>query len=231
MTISAATWIADSMVTQAVFERWPDYRAILIATDHVDVTDLVAIARDLLKEAHAVARDSAASAAHPHVDVWHQAYRDFGVKPRVARASVDALLRRAAGESGLPSISPLVDLYNAVSMINGVPIGGEDLDRYAGPARLVLAAGNEEFTTRANGEPATEHPDAGEPVWVDGRGVTCRRWNWRQTIRTAIADDTTRVGFIIDSLDAPDHTGAQAAASQLVALLPGSIVRQLDRPE
>lgn len=58
------------------------------------------------------------------------------------------------------------------------------------------------------------------PVWIDDVGITCRRWNWRQTSRTAIHTDTTRVGFIIDWLDAPDHPGAELAAQQLASLLP-----------
>ena len=70
--------------------------------------------------------------------------------------------------------------------------------------------------------------DPGEPVWIDDAGITCRRWNWRQTSRTAIHADTTRVGFIIDSLDAPDHRGAVLAAEQLASLLPDPQLRTID---
>lgn len=163
----------------------------------------------------------------PHVAQWQQAYHDFGVKPRIARPSVDALIRRAVFENGLPRLNALVDLYNAMSILHRVPIGGEDLDRYDGPARLALAAGDEPFHTNAHGDPIVDHPDPGEPVWVDGSGVTCRRWNWRQTARTAIHDGTTTVGFIIDSLDAPDHHGAQRAAERLAQLLPDAHVRSI----
>jgi DNA/RNA-binding domain of Phe-tRNA-synthetase-like protein len=142
--------------------------------------------------------------------------------------SVDALMRRAVTEGGLPSIGVLVDLYNAISILEVVPIGGEDLDRYDGPARLLIATGDEPFHTTANGEPVVDHPDAGEPVWVDGGGVTCRRWNWRQTSRTAIHADTRSVGFIVDSLDAPDHAGARRAVDRLVELIPHASVRTLD---
>ena len=109
-----------------------------------------------------------------------------------------------------------------------MPIGGEDLDRYVGPARLIIATGDEPFHTTANGEPLVDHPDAGEPVWIDDGGVTCRRWNWRQTSRTAIHSGTRRVGFIIDSLDAPCHDDASRAADQLVALIPDAVVRVVD---
>ena len=217
--LSAADWVARSTVHVDVLARWPDYRVVLLATDHVDQVVLADAATRLFDEAHAQARS--ADEVLPHVAMWHDAYRDFGVKPRVGRPSVDALLRRAAGEQGLPRINTLVDLYNAISMQCVVPIGGEDLDRYEGPARLVLAGGDEPFHTSANGEPVVDRPEAGEPVWVDDAGVTCRRWNWRQTSRTAISGTTTRAAFIIDSLDAPGHEGAARAAAMLAELIPG----------
>jgi DNA/RNA-binding domain of Phe-tRNA-synthetase-like protein len=122
----------------------------------------------------------------------------------------------------------LVDVYNASSILHRVPIGGEDLDRYDGPARLLLASGDEPFHTSSHGEPLIEHPEPGEPIWVDATGITCRRWNWRQTTRTAIGPNTRRVGFIIDSLDAPDHHGARRAAEQLTELLPAAHARVID---
>jgi len=86
----------------------------------------------------------------------------------------------------------------------------------------------EPFHTTSHGEPVVEHPEPGEPIWADDTGITCRRWNWRQTTRTAIDPDTRRVGFIIDSLDSPDHPGARRAAHQLAELLRDAHVRSLD---
>lgn len=227
MSIDASEWVAHSTIDPAVLERWPGYRAILIASDDVDVDALTRVGESLFDEALEAAGTTHLTAVAGHIQLWHGAYRDFGIKPRVARVSVDALLRRAASDNGLPHINALVDLYNAVSMLNGVPIGGEDLDQYAGPARLSLAAGDEPFLTRAGGESVVDHPEPGEPIWSDDEGVTCRRWNWRQTTRTAIGDHTRRVGFIIDSLDDPDHRGAEHAAAQLAGYLGNAATRTL----
>jgi DNA/RNA-binding domain of Phe-tRNA-synthetase-like protein len=176
---------------------------------------------ELFEAAQASVRDTPADHDDSHITRWRDAYGEFGVKPRVARCSIDALVRRARSEHGLPRINTLVDLYNAVSVLHRVPIGGEDLDAYAGAARLLLAEGCEPFLTTADAAAVMEHPAAGEPVWVDDDGVTCRRWNWRQTTRTAIHTRTTRVAFIIDSLDAPAHEGARRAAEQLTSLITG----------
>ena len=231
MSITAHEWVARSAVDPCVYERRPDYRVILVAAGDVDIARLAAVADTLFDQAVTAARTIVPNEADPLVARWQQAYRDFGVKPRVARPSVDALIRRAASDDGLPRINVLVDLYNAISILHRVPIGGEDLDRYDGPARLVLASGDEPFHTTAHGEPTVDHPEPGEPVWVDDAGVTCRRWNWRQTTRTTIHDGTTTVGFIIDSLDAPDHHGAQQAAERLTALLANAHIRAIGARE
>jgi DNA/RNA-binding domain of Phe-tRNA-synthetase-like protein len=55
--------------------------------------------------------------------------------------------------------------------------------------RLVAADGTEVFDTMKEGLPAQEHADPGEVVRRDDQGVTCRRWNWRQGVRTRLNAD------------------------------------------
>lgn len=52
-------------------------------------------------------------------------------------------------DSGLPRVNRLTDLYNAVSVLHQVPLGGEDMDRYASSPRLIRAVGTEPFDTAA----------------------------------------------------------------------------------
>lgn len=224
--ITAHDWTQNTTIDPAIWEQWPDYRVWLVAADDIDASQIAATADGLFHQAIDAAR--AADEVDGHALCWQDAYRGFGVKPRVARSSVDALLRRAASDNGLPRINVLVDVYNAISILHRVPIGGEDLDHYAGPARLLLASGDEPFHTASHGEPIVERPEPGEPIWVDDTVTTCRRWNWRQTSRTAIDPHTRRVGFIIDSLDAPDHHGARLAAHQLAELLGDAHLRTID---
>jgi DNA/RNA-binding domain of Phe-tRNA-synthetase-like protein len=49
--------------------------------------------------------------------------------------------------------------------------------------------------------------------------VTCRRWNWRQTRRTQLREDTTAALFILDSLNPVTGPALQAAADDLAARL------------
>jgi DNA/RNA-binding domain of Phe-tRNA-synthetase-like protein len=213
-------FLAGACVGAAVSALRPDYRAMLVAADGIvpGLSDQDSDA--LLLAAEAAARQALGGGLAeqlPHVAAWRDAYRAFGAKPQRTRNSLEALLRRAA--SGLPRVNWLTDLYNAVSVLHQIPLGGEDLTRYAGAPRLIRAAGTEPFDTVADGVAVTEHPEAGEVVWCDAAGVTCRRWNWRQARRTQLREDTTAALFILDALEPVTDQALCAAADDLTARL------------
>src|SRR6516162_9410676 len=213
-------FLAGAWVDAAVFALRPDYRGLLLAVDGIVPGPSDQASDKLLQAAEAAAREALRGRPAeelPHVAAWREAYRAFGAKPQRTRNSLEALLRRAG--SGLPRVNRLTDLYNAVSVLHQVPLGGEDLTRYAGAPRLVRAIGTEPFDTVADGIAVTEHPDPGEVVWCDDAGVTCRRWNWRQARRTQLREDTTAALFILDALDPVTDQALQAAAADLIARL------------
>jgi DNA/RNA-binding domain of Phe-tRNA-synthetase-like protein len=225
-------FLAGGHVDAAVFALRPDYRAMLLAVDGLVPGPSDPESDALLEAAESAAREALRDRQPeqlPHVAAWREAYRAFGAKPQRTRNSLEALLRRAP--SGLPRVNRLTDLYNAVSVLHQIPLGGEDLNRYTGPPRLLRATGAEPFDTTADGDAVTEHPDPGEVVWCDDAGVTCRRWNWRQGRRTQLRDDTAAALFILDALDPVTDKEVHAAADDLVAHLArlGSGVRAARR--
>jgi DNA/RNA-binding domain of Phe-tRNA-synthetase-like protein len=125
-----------------IWQRYPEYRALSV------------VVRDF---------QPAASAAIPvlplqppvwmaeHLEAWRGAFRAFGANPKKTPC-------------------PVVDLYNALSIRFGACFGGEDVDRYAGLPRLVLARGDEPFDTVRDGAPVVEPPETGEVVWRDDGG-------------------------------------------------------------
>jgi DNA/RNA-binding domain of Phe-tRNA-synthetase-like protein len=213
-------FLADAHVDAAVFALRPDYRVMLLAVD-----GLVSDTSDQMSEALLMAAEDAARQALserpveelPHVAAWREAYRAFGAKPQRTRNSVEALLRRAT--SGLPRVNRLTDVYNAVSVLHQIPLGGEDLTSYTGAPRLIRATGAEPFDTMADGVAVIEHPEPGEVVWCDDAGVTCRRWNWRQARRTQLRDETTTALFILDTLDPMSDAALHAVAEDLITHL------------
>ena len=217
MTLSDRdTVLTAAEVDPAVHELRPDYVVLLVAADHLPGGASDAASDGWLREAETTAAGRLAGSPpeeRPHVARWREAFRSFGAKPQRTRNSLEALLRRTP--DGLPRINRLTDLYNAVSVLHEVPVGGEDLDRYVGGARLLRASGTEGFETTADGQPVIEHPEPGEVVWADDAGVTCRRWNWRQCTRTRLTPDTTRALFIIDALGPEALASATAAGDDL----------------
>ena len=213
-------FLACARVDGAVFALRPDYRALLMTVDGLAPGPSDDRSEALVQSAETAARD--ALTLHPvdelpHVASWREAYRSFGAKPQRTRNSLEALLRRA--ESGLPRANSLTDLYNAISVLHQIPLGGEDLTRYFGSPRLFRATGSEPFDTVADGNSVIEHPEPGEVVWCDDAGVTCRRWNWRQARRTQLTRDTTAALFILDALDPVTDEALTAAADDLLAHL------------
>ncbi|UNO38929.1 phenylalanine--tRNA ligase beta subunit-related protein [Streptomyces sp. MST-110588] len=155
----------------------------------------------------------------PHIAAWRAAYAAFGSKPSRTRNSAEALARRALADGSLPRINRLVDLYNAISVAHLIPVGGEDLDHIQGSMRLLRATGEEPFVTAAGGEHVIEHPEPGEVVWCDEKGVTCRRWNWRQGTRTRLTDTSVNALFLLERM-APMTAGElQTAAAELAESL------------
>ncbi|HEY7486628.1 MAG TPA: phenylalanine--tRNA ligase beta subunit-related protein [Streptosporangiaceae bacterium] len=204
----------DSIVVDdSVRALRPDFAVLLVTAESLGNGPSDAGSVDRLA---AAARHAATPDEDDHVQAWREAYRAFGAKPKRTRPSVDALLKRA---DAVPAINLVVDAYNAVSIEHVLPIGGEDSDAYRGPARLIRAVGDEPFDTVAGGEEIVDHPEPGEVVWRDDVGVTCRRWNWRQCVRTRITEATKNALFILERLEPYPLDRLTAAGDDLAVRL------------
>lgn len=121
------------------------------------------------------------------IAVWREAFKQFKTK-KGARSSIEALLKRVAKGNELSCINPLVDIYNAISLKYALPCGGEDIATFEGDIRLTIADGDEAFITLGSQESAPPH--IGEIVYKDEAGAICRCWNWRESVRTMLTEDT-----------------------------------------
>lgn len=135
---------------------------------------------------------------HPNVAPWRETYRRFGSKPSEYRCSAEALSRIVFRGMELKKISPLVDLYNLISIKYFLPIGAEDLDKMQGDLELTYADGTEDYTPLGGEE--NDPPKKGEVIYRDDLGVICRRWNWREGDRTKIHKDTKNAVVVIESI-------------------------------
>lgn len=132
------------------------------------------------------------------IKVWREAFQKFKTK-KGARSSIEALMKRIHGGNQLGPINPLVDIYNSISLKYALPCGGEDIDTFVGDIRLTKAVGNENFITLGTDENAP--PYEGEIVYKDNEGAICRCWNWRESVRTMLTENTKNAFLCIELVD------------------------------
>ena len=148
--------------------------------------------------------------------VWRETYRMFKTK-KGARCSIENLLKRVLKGNPVGSITPSVDVYNAISLKYALPVGGEDLDSLAGDLRLGVTEGGDAFLPL--GEDAEDPTLPGELCYRDDEGAVCRCWNWRDGERTALTDDSKKAFLIIESVDPARADDLAAATDQLAAMV------------
>lgn len=153
----------------------------------------------------------------PKIADWREAYRKFGFSPSAHRSSIEALLRRVLQGKQLPSINPIVDLYNIVSLKYVLAAGGDDLDKVEGGITLTVADGSELFVMLGTDKP--EPIKKGEVVYRDDKEVLCRSWNYRECEKTKITENTKNVCLVLEGLEHASSEEINAAISELKHLL------------
>src|SRR5215470_15071859 len=197
---------AISLDIAEVAGSFPSFRVALVVADGLVIPAERSRALEAFVEETAaqVARDLAGVelAEVAELKAWRQAYRAFGVKKTSYRSSVERLLKNLQRGACLPRVNALVDAYNAVSALYRMPIGADDLDRVEPPLAFRYARPTDTFI--ALGDPAMtpDRPQAGEIVYADRKKCLCRRWNWYQDARSAIAPHTNRAVLTVQTLTA-----------------------------
>lgn len=146
------------------------------------------------------------------IAAWRRVFTGFGVKPTQYRNAAESLLRRLTKKRDIPSINPLVDIANLVSIRYALPVACFDLDGIQGAIAVTLASGDETFTDLGSDTPAS--PEPGEVVFVDEAGmVSARRWCWRQSAQSATTTATREVLVTVEG----HHDGAEAHVGAAIA--------------
>lgn len=156
----------------------------------------------------------------PEVAAWRRVYAQMGLKPTQYRSAAEALLRRFRREEELPSLHPLIDLCNAISLAFALPVAVFDLDRVEDYLEVRYAAGTEQYLS-FSGE--VERPPRGEVIFADkANRVHARRWTFRQSQYSAVTPGTRQVLIVSEGMHetAPEDVPAlvDALASELSAV-------------
>ena len=152
----------------------------------------------------------------PEIVPYREAFRALGINPNKCPCSIEALLTRIAKGKGMPSINPLVDFGNAVSLRHRIPIGAHDMATFRdGVLEVRPARDGDRFNPFGGGE--AEIPDPGEIVYVSGGEVRTRRWTWRQSEIGKITDATDSLLFPVDGFADVNRAQTLAARDELAA--------------
>jgi DNA/RNA-binding domain of Phe-tRNA-synthetase-like protein len=154
----------------------------------------------------------------PSISAWRATFSRFGVKPTQYRNAAEALLRRLTKQGDIPSINPLVDLANLVSIRWRLPVAVFDQAMATGITSVRFAEGTEQFTDL--GSDAPTNPEPGEVIFVDEAGlVSARRWCWRQSDQSAARTTTVDVLITVEGNHDTAEADVAGATQDLLVLL------------
>lgn len=131
--------------------------------------------------------------ALPNVAAYRMVLQKAGINPNKFTASVEAMLKRVAKGNPLPAINVLVDLGNAISIEQGISLGGHDLRDIHQDLEVRFSRAGDVFLPF--GETELETVEPGELVFSAGPEVQTRKWVWRQSELGKVTETTRNVFF------------------------------------
>jgi DNA/RNA-binding domain of Phe-tRNA-synthetase-like protein len=182
-------------------EIWKDYPHLVAGVVHATGVSNAPGSMSVIERFNAIAKtrlDGGAEGEFPEVQAWRRTFASMGLKPTQYRCASESLLRRFRKEGALPSIHPLIDLCNAVSLAFAVPIAVFDTSRIAESVEVRHADGSEVYLP-FEGEP--ENPLVREIIFADAMNrAHARRWTNRQSSLSAVRDETTEILIVAEAL-------------------------------
>ncbi|MCB1487527.1 MAG: hypothetical protein KDJ88_08720, partial [Bauldia sp.] len=212
---------------------FPEFRVAVVIAEGLEIgADRSAELEALIAEREAAAREKWAKtelSEIPGIAAWRRAYRAFGIKKTSYRSSVERLVKNIQAGRGLPRINPFVDAYNAVSLTHVMPLGADDLDKIVGDLAFRYSRVGDEFLDMAmatgGDAPQPDPPKEGEVVYADDEKILCRRWNWRQDLRSLVTALTERAVVTVQTNGVGDLDAAVADLTDLIRRFAGGSVR------
>lgn len=194
--------MAEFIIDQSFWDLFPEAHLGVILLKDFDVkSESSPEVKKLLKDSHAFVDQYLTEpnfSDNEVVQTYRKAYQKFKTK-KGARSSIEALLKRVDNGNEIPSINPLVDIYNAASLRFGMPVGAEDLDSFVGDLKLTITDGGDDFFLIGD---ETNNPTLpNELCYKDDVGAVCRCFNWRDGERTMVTDHTKNAFLVIELVD------------------------------
>lgn len=150
------------------------------------------------------------------LNLYRNAMHELGINPAKYPSSIEAILSRIKKSGSFPSISPVVDLGNYISIKHHIPVGVHDIDTLDGSLNVRLA------TIEDCSNPENQFPEdklvEGEPIYATANSVRTRRWLWRQTPAGRVTNESKNFIFPIDGFESNKET-VNNAVNELASLI------------
>ncbi|MBF4693537.1 B3/B4 domain-containing protein [Fusibacter ferrireducens] len=216
------------IVDDAIFKLFPETKIGVIVVRHLTNKMDSRVTTSFLSETASSIQNKYSGKTLAEIDEikrWREAYKKFNANKKY-RSSIESLYARTLKGKPLPTINPLVDFYNAISLKYAMPCGGEDLHRIKGNIRLTFANGDEPFYEI--GSDTMQYPVQHEIIYKDDAGCICRNWNWREADRTKITEQTNSAILVIESISSHKHAHLNDAIERLSDLLKHHMDAQIE---
>lgn len=207
------------IVYPEIFEKLPDVCFGVVAAYGIDNKshrqEIVRLLGDWSREA----RDGAGEDIKNNRNIvpYRMAFTHLGYNPNKYMSSIEAMVKRVAKGGDLPSINPVVDLVNAVSLKYMLPMGAHDMDALEGDISVRFAVSGDTFIPL--GESGEEAVQPGELVYADDKRIRTRKWIWRQSDRGKITNESSNIFFPIDGFKGENCNRILEARNRLAVLL------------
>lgn len=207
-------------IDKSVFELNPDIKFGILIGRNIHNSETTFDDEERLRKAEVKMRDEISP---DNLRELHNValYRDVmiksGINPNKYPPSVEAMFKRIIKGGQLPAINALVDLCNAVSIENGISLGGHDLAdihedlevRYSRKGDIFLPFGAEEY----------EDVSEGELVFTSGNVVQTLKWVWRQSELGKLTLDSHDVFFQLVGFEYEEGSSLYNAMEEIVDLV------------
>ena len=195
-----------------VFEKLPDLCFGVIVGNKINNQQNIPEIYDLMKNEMSRVKNNLTGAnlkEYPGIMPYREAFNQINLNPNKFMSSVEAMVKRVSKGNVLPSINPVVDLVNSISLKYILPMGAHDLDALEGEIALRFSRKGDTFIPL--GEELAEVLNSGELVYADSKRIRTRKWIWRQSNIGKIDENSRNIFFPIDGFQTNKERVIKAA--------------------
>ena len=208
------------IIQKEIFDKLDDLYVGVVVAKGIDNSKQYPKIEKLLQESIAIAEKKFLDKRvkeDESIIPYRDAFTKLEINPNKFQCSVEAMFTRISKGKQLPTINPLVDLNNAISLKYTLPMGTHDLSK--SDLDIEMRYANEKDTFTPMGSEEVETPDNNEVIYAVGNQVRTRRWTWRQSNEGKIDENTSYVFFPIDGFKGFNDDKVNEAIEELNKIL------------